>query len=206
MNRVEWNLPANTREQALFAAFLLAFVFFFVHILYHPQTERLEKIQKKTASLELEKKALSKLNVLSPGKIKPLSHRKDVKMKVLSGDIGSPHENVSTLSTRLTESDFRRGVPTQTLSYAPAIKEKGYERTDFTMKLRGSFAEILHYLEKMEEFPALFSLGGVTIQDVEGQPQEVEAEIMGHFFKIEKTNPNQAPVAPPVTAAAGGKS
>jgi len=203
MTKVEWHLPANTREQVLFAGVLLAFVFFYFQIVYLPQAERALVIKKNTASLQLEKTALSKLNVLSPGKIHPLSRRRDVKMKILSGDIVSAYQDVSLLLTRLTEPSFLGGIAIEDLSYLPQIMEKGYARTDFKVKLRGSFSEILHYLEKMENFPALFSLESINIQDVTGQPQEIESEILGHFFSIEKAGKGQAP---PATADAGGKS
>lgn len=203
MTRVEWNMPAQRREQALFAGFLLAFVFFYFHMVYFPQSEKLATIQKKTDSLQLEKKALVKLIDIPPSKVRPLSRRKDVKMKILSGDIQSTYNNVSLLFTRLTEPAFLGGISIQDLSYAPAVKEKGYERTDFRLKMRGSFSEILHYLEKMEEFPALFSLEGVNIANVEGQPQEIESEMSGHFFRIMKAN--EIAASTPDAASAGGK-
>ncbi len=184
MTKVEWNLPIKPREQLLFVGFLLALVFVLFRMGYAPMAESLSKIKTQTQTLLLEKVSLQKMALVPPEKLKPLSRRKDVKIRILTGDILPAYQDVSTLLTRLTEPAFIGGMQIQDLSYAPVVELAGYEFVDFKMKLRGSFIDVLRYIEKMEEFPALFSLENLSVHVIEGQTQEVESEILGRFFKI----------------------
>ncbi len=185
MTKVDINLPANKREQLLFAVVLVFFVFVFFRVVHGPQAGRLENVKRQVSSLRFEKEALMKLSLPSAEKLHSLSRRKGVKMKILAGDITPVYRDVSMLLTRLTEPSLLGGLSIQDLNHQPPVKEKGYDRTDFKMKARGSFTDVLRYVEKMEEFPALFSLESLNVQVVEGQPQEVDSEIVGRFFRME---------------------
>lgn len=194
MTKVEWNLPIKLREQILFVGVLLAVSFASMRVVYTPQKQKLAKINGQLSTLSLEKSSLDQAALIPPPKIKPLSRRKDIKIRILSGDIVPDYQEVSLLLTRLTEPNFLGGMLIQDLSYAPPVAGDGYESVDFKMKLRGSFVEMLRYIEKMEGFPALFSVENLNIHVVEGQQQEVEAEILGRFFKI--SVPGAATAAP----------
>lgn len=55
------------------------------------------------------------------------------------------------------------------------------------MNVRGSFADLIQYLMRLEEFPVLATLENIGLKVAEGQPQDVQAEIAGRFFQIKTT-------------------
>ena len=65
---------------------------------------------------------------------------------------------------------------------------------------------MMQYLERLEQFPALFDVEQISLTVAEGQPQDVTAEIQCRFFELGGAGAS----GPPETASAktpkpGGK-
>lgn len=203
MAKVDLNQRSTTREQVLFALVLVVMVVVFLKGLYAPQLRKVESLKGKILSLTLQRDALKKFAMLSPEKVRSLSRRKGVKIKILSGELTPAYQDLTSLLAELTRPAVLSGVSVQYLSYQPSAQEEGYMRTDFAINVRGSFTDVLNYVERMEQFPALFHLEGVSLKIIEEQPQEVESEIQGRFYRLGTGGGKRPPLA---TTVEGGKT
>lgn len=107
-------------------------------------------------------------------------------MKILSGEVTATSHTVNDLLGHLSEPSFLGGMEIQKMSFLPESREKGYRQTDFTINLSGNFPDMVRYLERLEQFPALFYLETVNLTAAEGQPQELNIELTGRFFDLEE--------------------
>ena len=69
------------------------------------------------------------------------------------------------------------------------------------MNIRGSFENVIGYVQKMEQFPALVVLDNIGLKVADGQPQEIQSELQLSFFQL-----GVEPPAGSQTASAQGKT
>lgn len=183
------------REQVMYGVVLVIMAVGLLKVVYAPQSKKIEELKKQVDSAMFERDALRKFALPSPEKVKSISRRKGVKIKILSGELIPAYQELTSLLAVLTQAPFLSGVTVLNLNYQPSTQEKGYVKSNFGMNVRGSFTDILRYIEKMEQFPALFHLGGINLKAYENQPQDVETEIEGVFYRLggaEKNVPSAA--------------
>lgn len=181
------NQLSNRREQVLFLLVVCVVVVLFFKMFYAPLQEQNEGLKARLEALKLEKDALIKFSQTTPSLEKgvSLTRKKNVKIKVLLGEVRATDQTLTDLLTRLTTPPLSSGVTFQDMSStAPVIDKGGYEQTDFKLSLRGNFSDLLRYLERLEDFPALFSVESAGFQASEDQLQYVESEVQGHFFRL----------------------
>ena len=186
MMGIDFKQPANLREEILFGALLLVLILLCIRILYQPQATHLAELKVRSQALHLEQEALVKFAATAPQPTNPhpLANNKGIKMKVLHGVIHSDTNDVATLLTRLTESGFSKGITVETLSYLPPATSQGYVTSDFSMKLKANFADIMRYLDQLEQFPALFSIENIRLTTAGEKTGDLHAEIEGRFFHL----------------------
>lgn len=194
MTKINLDQRPTVREQVMYGVVLLIMVIGLLRVVYAPQTKKIEGLKVQVASATFERDALRKFALPSPEKVKSLSRRKGVKIKILSGELVPAYQELTSLLAVLTQAPFLSGISVLNLSYKPSTQEKGYVKTEFGLNVRGSFTDILRYIEEMEQFPALFHLGEVNLKVIANQPQEVETEIQGLFYRL-GTMPNPPPSA-----------
>lgn len=188
MTKLDLDQVANRREQILFAMVAFVFVILFFRVFYAQQARKMETAGQKVQALTLERDALVKFSQVTPTlqKSETLSRRKGIKMKILYGEVKGAVQEATALLAQLTESAFLGRVAVQTMSFQPPVAERGYWKTDFSLNVLGSFVDVVQYLERLEQFPALFNVEQVSLRAAEGQPQELQAEIQGRFFRLDE--------------------
>lgn len=187
MTQLDLDQVANRREQALFALVALVMIVLFFRVFYSQQSKKMEVANKKIEALLMEKDALIKFSAATPSlqRGETLSRKKGIKMKILYGEVKGFTQDITTLLAQLTEPVFLERVVVEKMSFQPGVAAQGYIKTDFSINILGSFLDLIQYLERLEQFPALFRLESVNLQSAEGQPQELRAEIQGRFFQWE---------------------
>ncbi len=190
MTKIDLNQQANRRETILFSLIILVALVLFSRVVYSPQAARLNEAKTQYQSLAFEKDALEKFSHATPviSKRDTLT-RRGIKMKILYGEVISVYQDVTSLLDALTEHTFLSGVTIQKLSYQPEVLDKGFGRTDFSMDLLGSFPEVIQYLDRLEQFPALFNLEGLSFKTAEGQSQELQINLQGRVYKMGVSSP-----------------
>lgn len=183
--KIDWNQKAILREHLLFGLVFLTFALVFFSALYLPLAEKRKAASFRNQQLTSEKAALANFLATTPAlqKTEVLSRRKEIKLRVLFGEVLNVTREITELLTHVTEPVFLGGLEVQKIDYSPEAAETGYSEVDFHMNVAGSFSDLIRYLERLEAFPALFHLESVNVAVAEGQPQELNAEIAGRFFK-----------------------
>jgi len=204
MTGVDLDQVANRREQILFALVALVLIVLFFRVFYAQQSRKINEADKKLQALSMEKNALIKFAASTPSlqKSETLSRKKGIKMKILFGEVKDVYQEVTTLLAQLTEPGFLGRIKVQKMSFEPDVSEKGYRKTDFSLNILGSYLDVVQYLERLEQFPALFRLESVNLQSAEGHPQELMAEVRGRFFRLD---PTASSVTLTQASPAGGK-
>lgn len=181
----DWNKPASTREKVLFALILLLATILFLRGLYVEKLLEARQVQVQLKVLQAEASVLRQFLERTPTITPTPASRTsdDIKIQVLDETLESPFRDLPTLLPRLTDRRFLEGIRIISLSFQPATSEGGYTRVDFTMEAAGSFGEVVSFLERLEELPALFHVRDLVVSTEPGRGTEVRAELSLRFFK-----------------------
>ncbi len=185
---IDWNRKATRREQALFAAMFLVSLLFFAPGFFKSRLEEVGLNRARLVALQSERNALEKFIRTTPSLegVPSRPRTKEIKLKVLAGEIDSPALDLTTLLSRITAPAFLKAAQVTSFSYQAEVKEAGFGRTDFLLETSGSFGDLVGYLERLEEFPALFFIKDLIVSSGEGGGSVVRAEISCRFFRKEK--------------------
>jgi Tfp pilus assembly protein PilO len=196
---------ANRREQLLFGLILLAFLVFFFRFLSLPQSVKIEAAKSQKEALHSEKEALTSFLASTPSlqKGETLSRKKGIKMKILFDEVKGVYQDAITLLAQLTDPLFLGGINVEKMNFQPTVADRGFSKTDFSITVLGSFVDVIQYLERLEQFPALFSLEQISLRSTEMQPQVLETEIQGRFFQLGTTPPLNPTVSEKVSQVGG---
>lgn len=190
MNREELNRPATVREQILLGLVLLLLVGAFFRVLHAPQTLQIQERKKELAGLRMEREALDKFLETTPqvSQQEVMMRQKGLKARILQGEVPLDYREMESLLTQFTDPAFLGGVVIEKLSYQARVveKEKGWSHTSVTLDLLGTFPDMVGYLERLEQFPALFSVENVNFEVRQDQPQELHVEVVGKLYRLEK--------------------
>lgn len=189
MNLKSLEQEASQRELILFSLVFFALVIFFIRLIYQPGSDHLSATRSKIEAIRLETEALQKFQQATPV-VSGGGGGKNVKSRVLLGDIHSDYSDLTVLLPRLTESTLLGSLSLNGFNFTGTTQESGYSKTDFVLKTQGSFANFIRYLERLEQFPALFNIQDVILK-MDEPSAEVLAEIMGRFYKLQ-TNGGKA--------------
>ncbi len=172
------------REQALFGLLLIAVIVLFLRMVYTPNAVRLIDLKQRVANLQMEKAALEKFQLSTP-KIRPsVVPTKNIQARVLSGDILSEFHDVSALLSKVTEPSFRGDLTVGSFNYqAPVVTESPIQTVDFMLKPHGRFSSLLEYLQRLEQFPAVFKIKDISLE-MNRTDHQILGEIGGRFFEI----------------------
>ncbi len=187
LSSVDLNQKATSRETVLLLISLAIVMGVFLKGVHGPQLRRVVEFKQKTTALRLEREALKKFSLpaLDRGTAAAaFSKTKGIKAKILTGELKPAFVDVPTALSKLTEPVFLQGVIIQNISYQPPSAQAGVIQTDFNLNIRGTFVEVLRYLERLEKFPALFVIRAMDVKTVEGQTQEINADLSGRFYEL----------------------
>lgn len=172
------------REQALFGLVFIAVIVLFFRMVYTPNAVRLIDLRQRVANLQMEKAALEKFQLSTP-KIRPsVTPSKNIQARVLSGDILSEFHDVTALLSKVTEPSFRGDLAVGSFNYlAPVVTDSPIQTVDFVLKSHGQFSSLLEYIQRLEQFPAVFKIKDVSLE-MNRTDHQVFGEIGGRFFEI----------------------
>jgi hypothetical protein len=175
---------ASLREQLLFAAVVLALVVVFFRVAYAPLASQVEVRRARVQGLVLERDALVRFSRTTPVVSRggsDVAH--GAKMRLITGAVRPTFRLLSDLLSEVSHPNFLGGVEVRSLSYLAPAKDEGYERTDFSLKVAGGFSQVIRYLERLENFPALFHIQDLSMDSGEGLA-ELQAVIGGRFYTV----------------------
>lgn len=184
MTSIDWHQVASRREKLLFVAFMVGIAVFFFQGVFFPKSAEVNLLRSRLEALSMEKNALLKFMATTPSVAKGTFRKgASLKFKILEGEVHAESNDLPVLLSRLTELKFLQGVHVEGLSFQPAVAETGVLRTDFILETAGSFGQMVSYLERLEQYPALFEVRDLVLSVNEENKGEVKAEISCHFFK-----------------------
>ncbi len=188
MTAIDWKGEANLRERVLFGLVAFAICFVSFRTFYVPQSVKIGELSDRLAMIRLERDALLKFQQATPtlSGTKSFAPKRGVKIKILLGEIQEKEEDVAGLLGGITEPVFLNRLKILKMSFQPPVSEKGYSKSDFSLVVSGSFADVIQYLERLETYPALFDLESIHLMATLSQSQELEAELAGRFFKMDE--------------------
>ncbi|QQR81205.1 MAG: type 4a pilus biogenesis protein PilO [Deltaproteobacteria bacterium] len=200
---------ATKKELALFAGLVLALLSVVPKIAYKPFQKVIQDTTTHISNMNMEKQALENFSAATPTLEKTETlHAKGVKMKVLLGEINSDYQEVTSLLNALTDRSFLGNIAIQKLGYQSPNYGEGYSKTAFGMQINGLFPEIVQYIDRLEQFPALFNIDEIYLKssDKKTEQDEIEMTLEGNIYRFEK-NPNKPandPKGTQPTADSGG--
>ena len=185
MTDFDWHKAASRREQILFGIILILSMVFFLKGVYVAKLAEARLVQAQVESFELERSVLQRFLERTPTlTIPPASPLQgDIKLMILEGKAETPFADLPSLLPRLTAPQFLEGVRVRGLAFQPVMREAGYSRVDFSLEAGGSFGEMISFLERIENLPALIHVKDLVLSAQEGRATEVRAELSLRFFK-----------------------
>ena len=186
MTKVDWNQLVTSREKILFILVATVMTVLFFRVVSMGQLKQINSYQDRLQALGLEKEALIKFSATTPMLENGATFSKNfgIRAKILSGQVKPAFQNLSSLLTEITDPAFLGGVTIENLSYLPAISDQGYSKTDFTLNIRGNFNDVLRYVDRLEQFPALLLVDNFSLKRGDSQSQDLQVEILGRFFQL----------------------
>lgn len=197
---------ATKKELILFGVLLVALLNAIPRFAYKPFAKMISEDNQRITAMEMERTALINFTAATPTLEKTETlHAKGIKMKVLLGEIQSDYTEVTSLLNSLTDRSFLKGIDLEKLSYQSPNYGEGFSRTSFAMQISGLFPDLIQYVQRLEEFPALFNFDELTLKSAAdpASPEKIQVILQGTIYKFEK-NPNKPNDAKTALQTAGG--
>ncbi len=188
MTPVDLSQSANSREKILFILVLLVLLVLYFRVVFSSQKDAINQLQSQREALSLEKEALKKFMETTPtvARSTTLLQKKGTKAKIILGEVKPSYGAISQVLEQITQVEFLSGVSVKGIHYEPLQGEKGYSHLDFNLHLQGGFADLMKYLGRLEQFPALINLEQIQFSVLPYPSEDLEVQIQGRFFQIER--------------------
>lgn len=176
---------ANLREQILGGIVILALLMLFFRVVVLPQQVEKEKKRGQHQALLLEKNALEKFNLALQER--PITLRKEAPratpaLQVLHGERAAMATEVPELLAKIVHPAFLKGVTLKEMGHTPPKEEERFKKEGFFLKLQGSYYQIIHYVERIEQAPAMVTLDHLTLKTIDPKAAQVDMELTGTLF------------------------
>ena len=200
MKKGDIHQPATMREQIIFVVVIFVVWLVLFNTFMKPEKTKLANLKKKVVELNQEKKELVNFAQATPvlEKTISLSRKKGIKAKIVLGDLKPISEDLSFVLQYLIDSTLGPGLEFKDVTSSPKVSQKGYSIQPFKVKILGEYNPVIQYFERLEQFPALFQLNAFEMKVSSDQPQNLDVEYSGSFYKIE---PGMNPVGVANTGA-----
>lgn len=190
MEKINLAQKATLREQVLGGVAILGLLVIFVRVIYLPHRVTQKKVDQEISNLMMEKEAIQKFTTalsLTLAEAEPSPERKSrsAKMQILKGTVEPVAEEMAPLLAELTARSRLKGITIIKMNDLPPKQEKGYTTSGYFINIRGRFRDIVNYLERVQQIPALFSVETVTLKTIDPQVASVDLEFGGVLFKRE---------------------
>lgn len=180
---------AQTREVLLFVLtfFLLLFVFF--RYVYTPLSGKIGGVGERLKTIAFEQKALKgQIETLRQQDVKKRSTLKigeNVKLAILKGERGAGIRDIHTLIQTISSPRFQYGLVIHTLSIKPTESRNGHLATPFQLVTRGSFDQIISFIAKLDNLPALVLVDSIDLSMDREHDNEINLEVSASFYQME---------------------
>lgn len=186
---MELKKTANRREQLLGALVIVGILIMFVRVVYGPKKDFNAGIKVKRDALKAEKESLEQLTkVLTEKMAKTEStntfDRLSTKLEILKGEKEPLAKETSALLAHITGKPFLKGVVLKEVSDQSPKTLGGYKSAAFFLNAEGSFSNIVRYMERVEQLPALLTIDDVSLQSITVKSKQLSAELTGTLFAL----------------------
>ena len=191
MEKINLAQKATLREQVLGGAAILGLLVIFVRVIYLPYQVTQKKINQEVSNLMMEKEAIQKFTTalsktLTETEPTPERKSRSAKIQILNGTVEPVAEDMAPLLAELTARSQLKGITVTKMNDLPPKQENGYTTSGFFINMQGRFRDIVNYLERVQQIPALFSIDTITLKNIDPQVAHVDVELGGVLFKREK--------------------
>ncbi len=160
---------ATPREVFLFVGAMLALVFVFFSFVYKPNGEKITQQKDRIKGIETDMITLKK-------DIGALKQKNEAKPEILK---------TSELIKKISSDDFVGDMIIISLALQPSVESTGYIKKSFLLKVRGTFDEIISFLDKLDKLPALVSVDSLDLKQDEIIKGEMNLEAGITFYEVE---------------------
>lgn len=190
--------PAKVRE-IIMAAIAMVFIFVaslqnFVFPKQQEVVELSQQLQTLKDSIEATQKhiqavkdATAQLATTDTQSTKPDTIAEDPRLKMLKNK-KQKYNGISDFFSDLSGITFRGSVEIDSIKHDPSVDRGGYHAIKFTLLAHGDFQNILSFIKKMENVPALVSLDMVLIDVGKGDQDNISLSLTGTFYQLEDEN------------------
>lgn len=180
---------ATPREVLLFVGAMLALVFVFFSFIYKPNGEKITQQKDRIKGIESEmitlKKDITALKQKNEAKQVQRAQSNNPKIQILKNDVKPDVLKTSELIKKISSDDFLGDMVIISLALQPSVESTGYVKKSFLLKVRGTFDEIISFLDKLDKLPALVSVDNLDLKQDDIIKGEMNLEAGITFYEVE---------------------
>lgn len=187
--------PAQARETVLAVLVMLTLCYMSYITFYSPEkklaTERSEKFNKVQAEI----KSVMQLNQTLQKKyeeqemeIKKESKEmasQNQKLQMIQRSVSPEYRDISDFLKAITHPKFRSKMVIDSFKYDAPRKDKGFTASQFKITASSKFQNVVEFIKKLEEVPALVSLDNLSIKLSDQDTSLVFLDLSGTFYRLE---------------------
>ena len=189
---------AQIRESLLAIIVIIGLCFACYMNLYKPKQIKTADLNKQIKEIVEKKTGIEKLNhaLEAKQKLQSLEMQKqeqmaetlDPRILMIKNQQDSDYKDISQFLNQITKPDFKSSISINSLKYDATSKMKGYDQTKFFLVLSGRFANIIEFIDKLEDIPALISLDKIDIKTNPNDANMVNLDLSGTFYQLGNDN------------------
>lgn len=181
---------AAPREMALVSILAVALVYLLYQYFYVPFAGKSAVQSQELKTLTFEKEALNATNtkLKSQKQLKqmqrgdPSSH---IRIQILDGHKKTDIASVNTLIKILLDPSFHQSVHIEALATKPAVPRQNFRETPLTITARGPFNDVIAFLDKMDNLPALITNEALFLNREPDAPGIMSFGLVTNFYEVE---------------------
>lgn len=190
--------PAQVRESVLAIIVMLTICYMSYNTFYSPKKKLATELSDKVTKIEAEIKSVTQLNQTLQKKyeeqeVEMKKESKEVasqnqKLQMIQRSMSPEYRNISDFLSAVTHPRFRIKLVIDSFKYDAPKKEKGFTSSVFKITASGKFQNMVEFIRKLEEVPALVSLDNISIKISDKDTSLVFLDLSGTFYQLEQDN------------------
>lgn len=190
--------PAQVRESLLAILVMLAICYMSYINFYSPKKDLATEIFDKVTKIEADIKSVTQLNETLQKKYEEQEKEmkkesKEVasqnqKLQMIQRSVSPEYQNISDFLKAVTHPRFRSKMIIDSFKYDAQRKDKGFASNQFKITASGKFQNVVEFIKKLEEVPALVSLDNLSIKLSDLDTSLVSLDLSGTFYQLEHGN------------------
>lgn len=189
---------AQIRESVMVAVLMVVMCYMFFAYFYTPKSKKQAELKTQIKEIVEKKSGIEKL--IRALKLKHDQQKKEMKKQAIMAETLDPrirmikdqkdygYRDINAFLSRITRDDFKARVNISSLKYDRPIVKKGYKSTAFYLMSTGRFIDVMEFIQKLENIPALISLDNINIQINKSDSNRVTLDLRGTFYQLGSEN------------------